>query len=798
MIGVHGQTLNCRTSAPTRAFGQQLLEVEKQYLRQRTSARVAEEVTTVRVKVHVFLMTVRPNDFPQVELDTTLAYLNRAFQPANIRFQWAGATNYVRNDSLARIPQEKLETVFNAYKVDDAVNLFFFPQVHYGGFSYLPDIGSDLPASNVVFISGENLGERLNSYMLPHEFGHYFGLAHTFDQINGQELVARGPEGNCAVAGDLICDTPADPYGTENPSCFSYTINKQCFTVCDARDARNNVYQPDFKNIMSYYNMFSCPGQPSFTPGQYLRMKAGLLMRLHCPLNKKYSISPQKPAPALGSAAEIEIVDGIVSPYSNIQRVARNATVLATYQTRDVTLKEHAFTVTLLPSHLTATYEYSGYLSREVSATVVAGRPNTIAFKIPEEHSSSVYMYNFKVNSNDPNLLSCPNATYLSIVDPPVTKLAFRETESDSIHVRFGDSVSLRIWNPEQVNSFQSVSLLVNEQSVPFLENHPDFPHVLYRDYYRDLGFFKNSTVRLNNVRVVGGQTERVGLLKVSVQPPQLRVQLPAGFSACAGQAFSTPFQTDIQAHVIEEKYQLQLSDEQGRFLDDSTRIIGQNQASAIQAVFPGNLSAGNAYRVRLLVATPQGKIAGETSEPLTIRPRPQAALTAEPASIYAGDSTQLTIALTGEPPWSYTLSNGQSRTASQSPVRVVVKPQETTDYRVTALQNACGMGTVSGSATVTVLKPLGNEPAYSGSLRLRLWPNPVGNRVFVEWQGAPGRVVRLSLMNLNGQVLQNLSLKGSAKSERQEVNVMTLPTGRYYIQASDGAGQQTLPFLKN
>jgi len=81
-----------------------------------------------------------------------------------------------------------------------------------------------------------------NGTVLAHELGHFFGLLHTHETFRGREL-ADGS--NCKIAGDLICDTPADPnLGAVDLDGCTYTAN---FV-----DFKGNQYRPDPTNIMSY------------------------------------------------------------------------------------------------------------------------------------------------------------------------------------------------------------------------------------------------------------------------------------------------------------------------------------------------------------------------------------------------------------------------------------------------------------------------------------------------------------------------------------------------------------------
>ncbi|GAB4051743.1 hypothetical protein GCM10028810_51010 [Spirosoma litoris] len=79
------------------------------------------------------------------------------------------------------------------------------------------------------------------------------------------------------------------------------------------------------------------------------------------------------------------------------------------------------------------------------------------------------------------------------------------------------------------------------------------------------------------------------------------------------------------------------------------------------------------------------------------------AALTGN-ALITTGQSTLLPVSFTGPAPWSFTLTNGQSVTATyQNPAFIAVSPTSNTIYQLASVGNACGTGAVSGQASVSV-----------------------------------------------------------------------------------------------
>ncbi|GAB3972547.1 hypothetical protein GCM10028806_24690 [Spirosoma terrae] len=82
----------------------------------------------------------------------------------------------------------------------------------------------------------------------------------------------------------------------------------------------------------------------------------------------------------------------------------------------------------------------------------------------------------------------------------------------------------------------------------------------------------------------------------------------------------------------------------------------------------------------------------------------PLATLSAGNKSVNVGQPASLSISFTGSGPWSYTLSSGQSGTASTSPAVITVSPTQSTTYTIQGVSNSCGSGIQSGTVIVTVL----------------------------------------------------------------------------------------------
>ncbi|MEM9916909.1 MAG: GEVED domain-containing protein, partial [Bacteroidota bacterium] len=112
---------------------------------------------------------------------------------------------------------------------------------------------------------------------LVHELGHTFNLAHTHSgtergntNSNAEHVPRSGANSNCTTDGDMLCDTPADPNGSNDSNCnFVNDGNSQ-------QDIYGNTYAPAINNVMSYYSD-ACGG--ILTPDQYTRIANALITR---------------------------------------------------------------------------------------------------------------------------------------------------------------------------------------------------------------------------------------------------------------------------------------------------------------------------------------------------------------------------------------------------------------------------------------------------------------------------------------------------------------------------------------
>lgn len=235
---------------------------------------MAGNYTFIPIRFHVIRRSNGTGGASVSEVNAALTFINRAYQESEIQFYLAGSgPHYINSDTYYDYESADEDALTQANDINNAVNLYVvgtlnFQSSNVTGYAYYPSV---LASSNRIFVRADRLAD---GRTLPHELGHYFNLLHTFHNntnpdISLRELVTRGPETNCTTAGDLLCDTPADPYGLVGAT------TSGCSYTGTVKDANGDLYQPALNNMMSYY--YLCGND--FTPGQYARMEDGLLLR---------------------------------------------------------------------------------------------------------------------------------------------------------------------------------------------------------------------------------------------------------------------------------------------------------------------------------------------------------------------------------------------------------------------------------------------------------------------------------------------------------------------------------------
>lgn len=164
-------------------------------------------------------------------------------------FYYSGITTIQHIDALRSI---------NVYP--EAINVYFTPT--------LPGLCgiSSFTFSSVqgIVMNNDCAGVPSDPSTMPHEIGHYFNLYHTHETAFGLEFVDGT---NCSSAGDLLCDTPADP------NCYG-VVNTACLYIGGETDPHGDPYDPDVSQLMSYARNLC---QDTFSPMSEAKMVNTLL-----------------------------------------------------------------------------------------------------------------------------------------------------------------------------------------------------------------------------------------------------------------------------------------------------------------------------------------------------------------------------------------------------------------------------------------------------------------------------------------------------------------------------------------
>lgn len=209
------------------------------------SAQIVSGYTYFKVQHHIVRDGSGNNGLSPSVIPSIMSYLNSEYSTASVQFYSCNPTEIIDSDMYYQLDNYSEElSLRNAHNDSDAINIYYFNPMIRGYWAYTYQNGS----TNFIGIRNELAP---NGSTATHEMGHFFGLLHTFQGYSSppdstMELVTRGTGKNCDTAGDLLCDTPADPFIGLNE------VNTSCSYIGTAVDFNNVAYVPDVSNFMAY------------------------------------------------------------------------------------------------------------------------------------------------------------------------------------------------------------------------------------------------------------------------------------------------------------------------------------------------------------------------------------------------------------------------------------------------------------------------------------------------------------------------------------------------------------------
>ncbi len=212
----------------------------------------------IRVTIHVVRYDNGTGGLAQYRIDAAMEDLNQHQADNGLVFFQEGETRFIDNTDLANYDANTdFCSVVNTDHIPGTVNVYFVPVANVCGHASFPG-GS---CQGIIVANACTPPAAYHTFC--HEMGHYLHLPHTHETAWGSECVDGS---NCATAGDLICDTPADPNLWGLPTCnYNWTDTDPC--------GSGQLYSPMVENVMAY-SLDYC--QDVFTAEQKSVKPAGL------------------------------------------------------------------------------------------------------------------------------------------------------------------------------------------------------------------------------------------------------------------------------------------------------------------------------------------------------------------------------------------------------------------------------------------------------------------------------------------------------------------------------------------
>lgn len=210
---------------------------------------------------------------PLWRIDTAVEDADAAFAGASIQFCRRFPLRYVDDDGFFVVDNRaEADLLRDSFGVPDSLNVFVVDGLVIDGNGVCAISSFTWSGAQGIVIDSACLGSPTNATTFPHEIGHYFDLLHTHETARGRECVDGS---NCLTAGDLLCDTPADP------GLGSHNVDAGCAYFGVERDTCDDApYTPDPRNLMSSAPV-ACrdrlsPGQVEWSLATLANLRPGL------------------------------------------------------------------------------------------------------------------------------------------------------------------------------------------------------------------------------------------------------------------------------------------------------------------------------------------------------------------------------------------------------------------------------------------------------------------------------------------------------------------------------------------
>ncbi|QJD79860.1 M12 family metallo-peptidase [Spirosoma rhododendri] len=205
-----------------------------------------------------------------------------------------------------------------------------------------------------------------------------------------------------------------------------------------------------------------------------------------------------------------------------------------------------------------------------------------------------------------------------------------------------------------------------------------------------------------------------------------------------------------------------------------TTTLTTRQQGQLLTTTLPADLTPGSYV---LYAQSTQPVVRTRDSVQVTLAPLPTAELSTNKQLFPVGDSSRVTVSLTGTPPWQLLDAVNRPVTVSTSPYTFYIRATQPANFTVALndLRDAnCKRGIIKNNLVVSSLI-LADEPAASS--QIAVFPNPVARQVIVD---AAIPIAELSLRDMQGREVARQSVTG--RHTRFDWALPDLPVGQYTL----------------
>ncbi len=820
IIGFSQQNhIGCGTSIPS----VKEIELTQQFIRKYQSntqnLRPSAETVYIPIKLHVVVPDngdIKGSFFNSKSFNQSLALTNAVYKKINIQFFITGSINYIKSSKLLNITVNSSEFVLvdgyaeniveeelcRPHEIPNTINLFFVNNSTVNGslltsYAKLPNPTSVTKLSSYrIVMTALSLGGYgdLKNPVLAHEIGHFFSLHHPFDAIGGKELVKRGTGSNCENTGDLLCDTPADPYNE-----VSNADKLLCELPPNYKDANGDVYKPDLTNIMTYYSNYCKNG---FTAGQYERILAGLaLRRTSATLGKFDALDTQVTPPTItainnyeGGVMQLFIKDnssnetGFIIERANsvdgefvaIGGIPENATVFTDELVGFDNLTNRTFFYRIRASNSKTGYSNVFEKTTRTKYNCIPA----VNIKCGETNANMVFRSVKAAGSTlDETYAPCrsvANYSYLNTKEYAFqtnTDYVFEGTVQNDIQAYH----NIYAWIDKNRNgTFDSNERIFATNYTA--ANRPPDKNFKFTFSTKDLS--GTYTLRLRFGFVTDLRDACAGVQQGETNDYVIKViggfALTAGAistpAICPNASLSIPLTLD-GTPTSSTKFSTYLSDNQGNnFKEITSTYDGVN----LKATIPTSTKAGTGYKIKVVSVNPASESVSPTT--LTIKALPTADFDTKEATIQQYKSLDVKLSLTGDVPINVKLSDNQAFDFNELSPTIKLSPNATTEYKISSVSNTCGNGTVATTTLkITVTPVLANEPNANESFQI--FPNPSAEQITVKLNNFKKAKQTLQLIDNKGIII----FQKSIENDEATISLRDISMGTYIVRVMNG-----------